>query len=122
MCYNLNKKCAMCSKEMGSELNFCAEGMRGNICIITPLNQNQVTFNVRSSKPRGGSRTYINIKAFITAVTKMDVCDNCQKDAQMTSDEHENGFRDVVAALKTYSTLFDSAQIHALTSSSKDKK
>ncbi|RHZ43840.1 uncharacterized protein CDV56_102291 [Aspergillus thermomutatus] len=105
--------CAMCSKEMQPEVNLCAEGTRGNICIIKPMNQNQIAFSVNISKPRGGSRTYINVKPFITVVTRMDVCDSWQKNGQSASDEHENGFRGVVTASKTYPTLSDPVRTRA---------
>jgi hypothetical protein len=127
MCYNAKKKCIMCSEETDLELNLCAEGMRGNICVIMPMQVSdckiECKFDIKFSKPRAGSRMYINVKPFIATTTTKYVCDNCQAHEPTAADEHENGLRTVVAALKTYPTMFDARQIHTMTSrpTKKDK-
>jgi hypothetical protein len=53
----MNRRCAMYLKEMQPEVNLCAEDMQRNVRIITLMNQNQITFCVKTSKLRGSWRT-----------------------------------------------------------------
>ncbi|GIJ84595.1 hypothetical protein Asppvi_003442 [Aspergillus pseudoviridinutans] len=69
--------------------NLCADGLRGNICVITPM---QVScFTIKVSNPRGDSRTYVNVKPFIATTTRKYMCEHCQTHEPTATDEHENG-------------------------------
>lgn len=112
MCHNVNKKCIMCTKMMGFDLSLCADGMTGNICVITPMNE--LSVDVEISHPRVGSRTYINVRPYIVTVTQVDICNDCMmmmtEDTDVSRDELDSLFKE----LKTKPLSVDAEHINSL--------
>lgn len=112
MCHILNKKCLMCSKKTNSSTSLCAEGMHGNICVITPMNEMLVP--VKISHPRAGSRTYVDMKPYITTIMEKDLCPDCVMNMTTDTKTSDSTLACVVREMKTNSLMIDAEHINAL--------
>lgn len=108
MCHILNKNCINCTRTFVSETSLCAEGLRGNICVITPMNA--MNFSTKISHPRTGSRMYVDLKPYLVVIMKKDMCSDCIMRLDISG--HDIEF--IISRLKKKEMKVDSEHISAM--------
>lgn len=76
MCFKIETTCDMCSERIEEKVELCADGMAGRICVFAYVDM----IRVELSKPRAGSRSYVDMRKHLQKFMNTGTCTSCAAD------------------------------------------